>query len=152
MSVTDMENRIVPFPGQIDDGPRALVYDDDDAFAEECAEMLARRGYRVETRSGRSDFASLLARARPNLLVLDLHMPEFDGIEALRVIRDDKRRDETAIVVVSAAEPLMLESAEKIAHAYGLHLRGVLRKPFRIAELEALLAADDKSLQSGPPL
>lgn len=129
----------------------ALVYDDDEAFAEECAEALARRGYRVQTRAGRTDFAALLALVAPRLLILDLHMPGFDGIEALRAIRDGGAKADLTVVIVSAADPSLLASAEAIAKAYGLNLGGVLRKPIKLAELEELLgrlSAGDKTPQN----
>lgn len=129
----------------------ALVYDDDEAFAEECAEALARHGYSAETRAGRTDFAAVLALVEPRLLILDLHMPDFDGIEALRAIRDYDDKAAIKIVIVSAADSALIASAEAIATAYGLNLGGVLRKPFKLAELEALigrLSAGDKTSQN----
>lgn len=129
----------------------ALVYDDDEAFAEECAEALARHGYTAQTRAGRTDFAALLALVAPRLLILDLHIPDFDGIEALRAIRDSGASADLTVVIVSAADPSLIASAEGIAKAYGLNLGGVLRKPFKLAELEELLArlsSDDKTSQN----
>lgn len=129
----------------------ALVYDDDEAFAEECAEALARHGYSAETRAGRADFAALLAHVAPDLLILDLHMPDFDGIEALRAIRDYDGKAAIKVVIVSAADSALIASAEAIATAYGLNLSGVLRKPFKLAELEGLidrLSAGDKTSQN----
>ncbi len=130
---------------------RALVYDDDEAFAEECAEALARHGYSAETRAGRADFADVLALVEPRLLILDLHMPDFDGIEALRAIRDGGGGADLTVVIVSAADSALIASAESLAKAYGLNLGGVLRKPFKLAELEELigrLSAGDKTSQN----
>lgn len=130
---------------------RALVYDDDEAFADECAEALSRWGYAVRTRAGRSNFAALLESVCPDLLILDLHMPDFDGIEALRAVRDREAHAGLTIVIVSAADGSLIASAETIAKAYGLNLGGVLKKPFKLAALEELLtrlSAADKTPQT----
>lgn len=128
---------------------RALVYDDDEAFAEECAEALSRHGYEVATRNGNGRFAALLASVEPQLLLLDLHMPDFDGFEALRAIRDYKGKDTLTVIIVSAAEPSLLSMAETLAQPYGIRLGGILGKPVTLAALEKALASagDDKSAQ-----
>lgn len=128
---------------------RALVYDDDEAFAEECAEALARHGYEVTTRNGNSRFAALLASVEPQLLLLDLHMPDFDGFEALRAIRDYKGKDALTVFIVSAAEPSLIAMAETLAQPYGIRLGGFLGKPMTLAALEKALASadDDKTAQ-----
>ncbi len=129
---------------------RALVYDDDDGFAEECAEALSRQGFTVETRAGRADFPALMSEFAPHLVLLDLHMPQFDGIEALRALKEYGCKADVDVVLVSAAEHSLVTAAATLAEAYGIRLRGVLRKPFRLAQLDfciAAAAADHKTPQ-----
>jgi DNA-binding response OmpR family regulator len=129
---------------------RVLVYDDDELYAEECAEAMARFGFIVETRAGRVNFVPLIKEFEPNLLILDLHMPDFDGVEVLRALRDYEGKDALSVILVSAGGDVLLASAASIAEAYGIHLLGCLEKPLKLAELKPLVAdfmADDKSAQ-----
>ena len=128
---------------------RALVYDDDDGFAEECAEALGRHGFAVETRAGRTDFAALVSEFAPHLVLLDLHMPQFDGIEALRALKEYGCKTDIDVILVSAADHSLIASAATLARAYDIRLRGVLRKPFRLSQLDLCIAAvaDDKTAQ-----
>ncbi len=131
--------------------PRALIYDDDEIYAEEFSEALARIGYVTDTRAGRTNFPQLVSIFAPDLLILDLHMPGRDGVEVLRVLRDYERKQEMTVVLVSAAGKVMLESASNLAVAYGIRLLGALPKPLKLADLTALLlrssSADDKTAQ-----
>lgn len=126
---------------------RALVYDDDEIYAEECAEALGRYGYVAETRAGRTDFLRLVSILSPELLILDLHMPGHDGVEALRALRDYEHKKDLSVVLVSAANRVMLDTAANLVTAYGVKLIGAFQKPLRIAELAALLD-DDKTTQN----
>lgn len=131
---------------------RALIYDDDEIYAEECAEALERHGYVTETRAGRSDFLRLVNTFSPDLVILDLHMPGRDGVEALRALRDYEHKRDVSVVLVSAASQVMLATAADLAVAYGVKLLGTFAKPLKISDLAALLrdfpAPDDKTAQN----
>lgn len=118
---------------------RALIYDDDESFSEECAEALHRQGYCVETRARQADFDAIISEFAPEMLLLDLHIPDFDGIEALRVLKTYDRKNELDVILISAAHPTLIASASALAEAYGIRLRGVLRKPFRLSQLELMI-------------
>jgi EAL domain-containing protein (putative c-di-GMP-specific phosphodiesterase class I) len=65
-------------------------------------------------------------------------MPEMDGIELLRLLGQQKCR--AGVILMSGSGRRILESAEQLAHALGLPIVGHLQKPFRLAELEKILA------------
>jgi DNA-binding response OmpR family regulator len=130
---------------------RVLIYDDDEIYAQECAEALTRFGFVTQTRSGRTDFIPLVTEFAPDLLVLDLHMPDFDGVEALRALRDFDGKGDLSVIIVSAGGNVMITSAASIAEAYDIRLLGVLEKPLKLSELKTLVggfSADDKSIQN----
>jgi DNA-binding response OmpR family regulator len=121
-----------PEPQPYDAGVNAapapiLVVDDDDKIVSLVRAYLEREGYRVTTaRDGRSALASI-ALEPPVLVVLDLMLPEVDGIAILRAIR---RTDRTPVVVLSARGTPRdrIEGFEEGADDYVV-------KPFSPAEL-----------------
>lgn len=118
---------------------RVLIYDDDETYAEECAEALGRHGFTTTTRAGRTDFLRLVESFSPDVLILDLHMPGRDGVEALRALRDYEHKRDVLVVLVSAAHQVMLSTAADLATAYGVRLLGTFPKPLKVADLVALL-------------
>jgi DNA-binding response OmpR family regulator len=104
-----------------------LVVDDDEKIVSLVRTYLEREGYRVTSaRDGRSALASI-ALEPPALVVLDLMLPEVDGIAILRAIR---RTDRTPVVVLSARGTPRdrIEGLEEGADDYVV-------KPFSPAEL-----------------
>lgn len=72
------------------------------------------------------------------LLLLDLNMPDMDGIEFMRHLA--MQRYEGALAVLSGADPRVLESAAKLAGAYGLNVIGHAPKPAAPDVLKDLIA------------
>ena len=104
-----------------------LVVDDDVKIVRLVQAYLEREGYRVTTaHDGRSALAGM-ALDPPSLVVLDMMLPEVDGLTVLRAIR---RRDSTPVLVLSArgAARDRVEGLEEGADDY-------VAKPFSPAEL-----------------
>ncbi|PKQ06731.1 MAG: hypothetical protein CVT73_09575 [Alphaproteobacteria bacterium HGW-Alphaproteobacteria-12] len=118
---------------------RALVYDDDEDLAQECAEALERRGFKTRTRNERTDFSSLIAVFEPDLILLDVHMPMFNGFEALQVLAETRRKTEIRVIMMSGARDNLLQAGTSLCEAHDIRLLGTLAKPFTLAELDALL-------------
>jgi DNA-binding NtrC family response regulator len=64
-----------------------LVIDDDKAMRDACFQILARQGYRVELAASAKQGLTLLERLSFDTILLDLVMPDMDGLEALKKIR-----------------------------------------------------------------
>jgi signal transduction histidine kinase len=72
------------------DAPTAtqvFVIDDDDVMLLSCRRILERDGYLVETFASGHDGLSRLAQVTPQLLLVDLKMPELDGLQVIERIR-----------------------------------------------------------------
>jgi len=104
-----------------------LVVDDDAKIVRLVRAYLERDGYPViEAADGRAALAAV-ARERPALVVLDLMLPEVDGLDVVRAIR---RTGDTPIIVLSARGT----TSDRIT-GLGLGADDYLPKPFSPAEL-----------------
>ena len=127
--------------------PRILVVDDEPNILATLAPLLRSRGYEVNTAmSGRAAIESV-ERDNPDLIVLDLGLPDMDGVDVTRLVRDGRS---TPIVVLSArgAEGDKVRALDAGADDY-------VTKPFGTEELlarvrVALRRTDPTPPQSGP--
>ena len=83
-------------------------------------------GFEVRTTGEADEFISLNLDFNPTVVILDLHMPQADGIEVLRRLADDKCR--AGILVVSGADSRVLGSAERLGANRGLNMLGAMQK------------------------
>jgi two-component system KDP operon response regulator KdpE len=112
-------------------GATVLVVEDDDETRRVVARDLASRGYRVEeARDGRTALEHWEER-RPDVILLDLGLPDMDG---LRIIRQIRREAATPIVILSGRyeEREKVEALDRGADDY-------VTKPFGMDELNARL-------------
>jgi len=66
---------------------RILITDDEEDICSTLAEYLEDKGYEVFQATNGQDALRLLKEVRPHLMLLDIRMPEQDGIEILRRVR-----------------------------------------------------------------
>ena len=112
-------------------GATVLVVEDDDEVRAVLTRELGSRGYRVqEAGDGRTALERWEA-SRPDVVLLDLGLPDIDGLEVIRRIRRDAM---TPIVILSArfAEREKVEALERGADDF-------VTKPFGLDELHARL-------------
>ena len=111
-----------------------LVIEDEPPIRRLLRTTLAANGFQVmEAGTGRDGLAEIEAR-RPDAILLDLGLPDMDGVEVIRKLRE--RGDKTPIVVLSSRG----EEAAKVA-ALDLGADDYVTKPFGVAELMARIRA-----------
>ncbi|MCC6657438.1 MAG: response regulator [Rhodocyclaceae bacterium] len=117
--------------GEAARGPaRVLVIDDEPVAVEHAARLLEAEGHRVERAlGGREGVAKALA-APPDLVILDLMMPDLSGFEVVTVLRTDSRTALTPIVIVTGKT---LDEAER--RELNGHVQAVMAKSGFSAEL-----------------
>lgn len=118
-------------------GNRLLVVDDQPAFGEVAAAVGTKSGYDVKVTSDAQEFRQTLSDWRPTVILLDLQMPERDGIELLRDLAEVSSA--AAILITSGADDSILNAAQRLGVAYGLTIAGALQKPVRAALLRNTL-------------
>jgi DNA-binding response OmpR family regulator len=111
-----------------------LIVDDDAVLRRSLARALRLAGFRAEVAEGGQDALARIASARPDVVVLDVSMPDISGTEVCRRLRADG--NEVPIVMLSALD----EAVDRIS---GLQAGAddYLVKPFVTAELELRLRA-----------
>lgn len=112
-------------------GPRVLIIDDERAIRRFLRASLSAQGYTVfEAADGDEGLAAVVAH-RPDLIILDLGLPDLDGVEITRQLRE---WTQIPIIVLSVRE----QEADKIA-ALDAGADDYLTKPFGVGELMARL-------------
>lgn len=81
---------------------RVLLVDDDAEMTELVAYNLKRSGFSVGTASNGIDGVTKARSIRPDLILLDIMMPELDGFAVCEILRRDKRIPRIPIVMVTA--------------------------------------------------
>jgi two-component system KDP operon response regulator KdpE len=112
-------------------GPTILIVEDDDETRRALVRELTTRHYRVEEASDGRTALERWGFRRPDLVLLDLGLPDFDGLELVKRIR---REATTPIVILSGRyeEREKVEALERGADDY-------VTKPFGVDELNARL-------------
>src|SRR5216684_270669 len=118
-------------------GDRLLVIDDEPAFAQVIKKVAQDCGFEVAVTADPSVFMNAVRLWHPTVIMLDLKMPNTDGIQLLRALAADQC---TAHVVVTSGEHgKILDSAMQLGRERGLNMRDVLPKPVRAQELRERL-------------
>ncbi|MEQ8347314.1 MAG: response regulator [Sneathiellaceae bacterium] len=115
-----------------------IVVDDETDFAEFVATVAAGLGFAVRIAGSGAALRALYRERRPDLVVLDIVMPDEDGIEIARWLQEEGY--DGGLILISGHNPLYLKMAAVLRKVAGKSPPAVLRKPVRLAELrEALL-------------
>ncbi|HVS67122.1 MAG TPA: response regulator [Mycobacteriales bacterium] len=112
---------------------RVLVVDDEPQILRALRVNLSARSYDVYTAATGRQALDVAAQQRPDLIVLDLGLPDMDGVDVIHAIRD---RSNTPIVILSGR----LNSNEKI-RALDAGADDYVTKPFNVDELVARVRA-----------
>jgi DNA-binding response OmpR family regulator len=108
--------------------PRVLVVEDDQSLRDVITEALQEDGYLVDSAKNGQAGLELARHSPPDLVILDLMMPQMNGEQFCSAVRQIERLASVPIIVVSAA---------RAADDIGLRLGATasLRKPFDLFEL-----------------
>jgi two-component system, cell cycle response regulator DivK len=79
-----------------------LIVDDDERNARLAGDVLEAAGMRVLTAATAAEAIALARAHRPDLVLMDLRLPDLDGDEAARALADDERTAQIPVVALSA--------------------------------------------------
>jgi two-component system cell cycle response regulator len=115
---------------------RILVADDDPSILESVSWLLRENGYDVTRATGGVMAMEQLELRAPDLLLMDILMPDADGCQLLERIKGDDRWRDLPVLMLSSLPP-----EETAVRVFGLGASDFIRKPFRPKELLARVQA-----------
>jgi EAL domain-containing protein (putative c-di-GMP-specific phosphodiesterase class I)/ActR/RegA family two-component response regulator len=116
---------------------RLVVIDDDTGVGEFVTNAVRSFGVASRFTTDPGEFRALIEAEEPEFAILDLQMPEVDGIELLRYL--GTRGTRPKVLLMSGADQRVLTAAARLAKEYKLDVVAALRKPFSLAELKTVL-------------
>jgi DNA-binding response OmpR family regulator len=114
-----------------ENGKRVVCIEDEPEMIDLVRLILGRRGFEVFGAHGGLEGLALVASEKPDLVLLDLMMPDMDGWEVYQRMKSDEALRSIPVVVVTA-------KAQSIDKVLGLHIAKVddyITKPFGPQEL-----------------
>jgi pilus assembly protein CpaE len=111
---------------------RVLVVDDDDMMRKMTSGILTRHGFDVLNAENGRDALAQVQSTRPDLILLDVMMPEMDGYEACRRIRADPATGTIPVLMLTS-----LASVEQKVKGFEAGADDYLAKPYEAEELVA---------------
>ncbi len=82
--------------------PEILIIDDEWAVSRAIAARLEASGFTTRVAAGGEEGLAAVEAAHPDAVVLDLRMPDIDGLEVLRRLRSDPRHAQVPVIMVTA--------------------------------------------------
>ncbi|MGE5421968.1 MAG: response regulator transcription factor [Ignavibacteriales bacterium] len=123
-------------------GKKILVVDDEPKIVDVLADFLISEGYKVITAATGPEAAALAASADPDLILLDVMLPDQNGFEVCRLIRKDSN---VPIIMLTA-------KSEEIDKLMGLEFGAddYITKPFSLREVAARIRAVLRRTEQAP--
>ena len=117
-------------------GEHILVVEDEHDLCEVLAYNLRRERFDVTTAGTGRDGLEAARTGRPDLILLDLMLPDLDGLEVCRLVRQDPRIGSTPIIMLTAKS-----EETDIVVGLGVGADDYIPKPFSVKELIARVKA-----------
>jgi EAL domain-containing protein (putative c-di-GMP-specific phosphodiesterase class I)/CheY-like chemotaxis protein len=118
---------------------RLLIVDEDGEVIDFVSRVARDIGYTVASATTGVGFVQLLEAFQPSLIMMELHLPDTDGVELLRSLA--ARACAANVVLISGVDERVLSAAHELGVSHGLGMCGVLEKPLPIKDLTSKLTA-----------
>ena len=113
---------------------KILLVDDEEELLLYLGNILKRRDYEVISTTQGAEAIKLAKDARPNLILLDIVMPQMDGFEVLRKLREDAQTKNIPVLMLTGKG-----ESESLFEAEELGVKDYIIKPFQTEEVLALI-------------
>ncbi len=109
---------------------KIFIADDDEVVLNSLTKLLTLSNFEVQTTQVAKKTVSMVRSFKPNIILLDLLMPDMGGFEVCEMLNDDNETKGIPIIVVSA-----LGGYTDIKRAYQLGVIGYVTKPYDFSKL-----------------
>lgn len=120
--------------------PKILVIDDEQEICDLLETFLRREGYEVVTSTSAIDGIDKVKTENPHVICLDIRMPEMDGLEVMKKIRE-VNKEVTILMATAVMDDKISEEAAKLG-AYDY-----IVKPFDLNYLKKILQIKSATMQ-----
>jgi two-component system, chemotaxis family, chemotaxis protein CheY len=117
--------------------PRLLAIDDNSDSAELIARVASKCGYEARAIVDARDLSEIIGDWNPDVLTLDLCMPDDDGVSVISMLKRSGFRGR--LIIVSGQDGWLRKTASRLAEAHGLEIVDDLAKPIEVQSLRDLL-------------
>jgi two-component system alkaline phosphatase synthesis response regulator PhoP len=116
---------------------KILIIDDERMIRVTTAILLKQQNVAVMEAASGEEGIAMAKEHNPDLILLDIMMPEMDGWEVYEKLQEDEKMKQIPVVIFTAGDYLEAENRARKEEVFG-----VLRKPFRLPELLSMLELD----------
>lgn len=114
-----------------------LVIDDDKDVCEFIRDVAEEMGFGVSMATSFDEFEQCYRSTPPSAIMLDLNMPDVDGIEYMQWLT--KNRCDASLILFSGYDTRVLDAARRVGAERGLRVESVMEKPITVAGLQRRL-------------
>jgi two-component system alkaline phosphatase synthesis response regulator PhoP len=107
-----------------------MVVDDNPDIVTSVKTLLEGKGYKVQSAYSGLEVFNLLAKQKPDLILLDIMMPQMDGLEVLSRLKSYPNTRPIPVIVLTAKQP-----HEAITGGYDIWADSYITKPFTNTQL-----------------
>jgi DNA-binding response OmpR family regulator len=118
---------------------KILIVDDDASTRKNLKEILSLEGYMVYTAENGKEALEKLSHLNPDIMVVDLFMPELDGITLCKIVKNNTETVDIGIILITAANDV-----DSRIKGLASGADDFLNKPFLIPELKARIVSLSK--------
>lgn len=123
--------------------PRILNVDDHDAGRYALTRVLSRAGFDVDEAATGEEALSVIRSRRPDLVLLDINLPDLDGFEVCRRIKTDAETARLPVIFLTASRMTDLDVVTGLEHGADNYLREPVDPSILVATVRALLRAKE---------
>ncbi len=109
---------------------RILVVEDDKDARDLVLEILNHKGYEIKAVEN-GFYAGVVGEFKPDLVILDVMLPDIDGEQVCKMIRGDGRLKKTKIIAISA-----IHDEQRIRSLFEAGIGDYIMKPYNVVEFE----------------
>lgn len=118
------------------EGQRILIIDDDHEIARGLGIRLKAKGYEVATAHGGKEGLALASEYKPDAIILDIRMPDMDGLTVLSGLQDGARTSSIPVVMCSAS---LVDQKDALDRGASFFVQKPFDAPVLFAAIEAVM-------------